>query len=355
MLFFVHRPGFGYNEGKPGPRKQGIMTQPAEIVIKPSPVVFLRWLIIIELVSVVISLLFTFGLDLPATYQNWPVSRYVSFSIMVSMVATGLQLAIIGGAFFVWYVNTYRINRERVTHLQATFFGSSELVRTQAIAAINVAQSGLGQRFNYGTLELVAVDGPTTFIKDIPNPHHFAAEIRALILPRQIDVTEQLSKAIPALIANGESQYLEFKSSFSWDYRRNSINRDLNKAVMKNVVGFMNTTGGVILMGVADDGEILGLEQEFQSLRKPDVDGFENGFNTTFSTMIGAEYRPYLKVDFEVIEGKTVCRLVVLPAPEPVYLHLKNSEEFYIRTGNSSQPLSISQAVKFIQTRFWAN
>ncbi len=330
------------------------MAQSAEIVVKPSPIVFLRWLIIIELVSVVISLLFTFGLDLPATYQNWPVSRYVSFSIMVSLVATGLQLAIIGGAFFIWYVNTYRINRDRITHLQATFFGSSELMRTQAITDINVSQSAMGRRFNYGSLALVAVDGPVGHIKNIPNPHHYAAEIRALVLPRQIN-TEQLAKPIPALIGDGESQYLEFKASFSWDYRRNSINRDLNKAVMKNVVGFMNTTGGIILLGVADNGEILGLEQEFQSLRKPDVDGFENSFNVTFSNMIGAEYRPYLKVDFEVIEGKTVCRLVVLPAPEPVYLALKNGEEFYIRTGNSSQPLSVSQAVKFIQTRFWAN
>lgn len=331
------------------------MAQPADIVIKPSPIVFLRWLIIIETISVVIPLFFTFVFDLPADYESYSVSRVVSFNIMATAAASVLQLAVIGGAFFIWYVNTYRINRERVTHLQATFFGSSELTRTQAIANINVTQSGLGRRFNYGTLELVTVDGPTAHLKNIPNPHHYAAEIKALILPRQIDVSEQLAKPIPALIRDGESQYLEFKASFSWDYRKNSINRDLNKAVMKNVAGFMNTSGGVILVGVADNGEILGLEQEFQSQRKPDVDGFENGFNVTFSNMIGAEYRHYLKVDFEVIDGKTVCRLVVLPAPEPVYLTLKSGEEFYIRTGNSSQPLTISQAVKFIQTRFWAN
>lgn len=337
------------------PTETDIMAQPADIVIKPSPIVFLRWLIIIETISVAISLFFTFGFNLPGIYQDWPVSRVISFNIMMAIAATSLQVAIIGGAFFIWYVNTYRINRERVTHLQATFFGSSELARTQAIAKINVTQSGLGQRFNYGTLELITVDGPTAIVKNIPNPHHYAAEINSLILPRQIDVTEQLAKPIPALIRDGESQTLEFKASFSWDYRKNSINRDLNKAVMKNVAGFMNTSGGIILIGVADSGEILGLEQEFQSQRKPDVDGFENSFNVAFSNMIGTEYRHYLKVDFAVIDGKTVCRLVALPAPEPVYLTLKSGEEFYVRTGNSSQPLTISQAVKFIQTRFWAN
>ena len=329
------------------------MNQAQEIVIKPSPIVFIRWLIAIELIGVLISLFVTFSIDVPVLYQDLPISRYASLSIVLSIAATLLQLVIIALAFFIWYVNTYRINRDKITHLQANFFGTSELIQTQTIAKINTIQSGLGQKFNYGTLELTAIDGNRVFIKNISNPIHYAAEIKALILPRQIDITEQLEKPIPTLINDGESQYLEFKSSFSWDYRRNSINRDLNKAVMKNVVGFMNTTGGVILLGVADSGEILGLEQEFQSMRKPDVDGFENNFNVAFNNMVGAEYRQYIQVDFEVIEEKTVCRILVLPVPEPVYLMLKKAEEFYIRTGNSSQPLSISQAVKFIQTRFY--
>jgi len=328
------------------------MNYSQEIVIKPSPVVFLRWLIAIELISVLLSLFFSFTFDLPANYEAWPVSRYASFTIAVTVAATGLQLAIIVVAFFIWYVNTYRVDSDKITHLQATFFGASELIKTQTIASINVIQSGLGQKFNYGSLELVSVEGKPIRLKNIPNPLHYKAEIERLIMPRQIDVANLLEKPLPALIAEGESQHLEFKSSFSWDYRRQSINRDLNKAVMKNIVGFMNTSGGALLLGVADDGEILGLEKEFQSLKKPDVDGFENGFNIAFNNMIGAEYRHYINVDFEVIADKTVCRIVALPAPEPVYLTLKNTEEFYIRTGNASQPLSISKAVKFIQTRF---
>ncbi|MDY6874368.1 MAG: hypothetical protein SVR81_10490, partial [Chloroflexota bacterium] len=85
---------------------------------------------------------------------------------------------------------------------------------------------------------------------------------------------------------------------------------------------------------------------------KPNADGFENNFNTAFRNMIGPEYRPYVSLDFERIEDKTICRVVVLPTPEPVYLTHKNREEFYIRTGNASQPLTTSQAVTYVQTHF---
>ena len=57
-------------------------------------------------------------------------------------------------------------------------------------------------------------------------------------------------------------------------------------------------------------------------------------------------------VDFEMIQGKTVCRVLALPASQPVYLNHNDKEEFYIRTGNSSQPLTISQAVSYVQRHF---
>ena len=70
--------------------------------------------------------------------------------------------------------------------------------------------------------------------------------------------------------------------------------------------------------------------------------------------MIGAEYRHYMSLEFEVLDNKTVGRILVFPAPEPVYLVNKKDEEFYIRTGNSSQPLSIRKAVKYIETHFFS-
>ena len=106
------------------------------------------------------------------------------------------------------------------------------------------------------------------------------------------------------------------------------------------------------MIGGGVEGGILGLEPEFESMKKPNPDGFENLFNMAFNKMVGVQFSDYVSVDFEVIEGKTVCRILALPTSEPVYLTYSNKEEFYIRTGNSSQPLTISQAVNYIQRHF---
>ena len=38
--------------------------------------------------------------------------------------------------------------------------------------------------------------------------------------------------------------------------------RQLNGAIIKTVAGFLNTSGGELIIGMADDGEILGVEQD---------------------------------------------------------------------------------------------
>jgi len=89
-----------------------------------------------------------------------------------------------------------------------------------------------------------------------------------------------------------------------------------------------------------------------QTLRKPSIDGFENVFNMAFGTMIGMEYRPFITLTFPAFEDKTICAIHVRPSTHPAYLLYQGKEEFYLRTGNSSNALSVSSAVQYIQSRF---
>ena len=79
---------------------------------------------------------------------------------------------------------------------------------------------------------------------------------------------EQLSAALDSdlhtLIAQGESADLEFKSSFRWDLRENKVNRALEGVILKTLAGYMNGQGGTLLIGVADDGNVVGLEHGLQ-------------------------------------------------------------------------------------------
>ena len=159
---------------------------------------------------------------------------------------------------------------------------------------------------------------------------------------------------MPDLIAEGEGQGLEFKASLMWDYRRQSVNKELYEPVMKNLVGFMNTSGGRLLIGVGDDGALLGIEQDLSTLKKPNTDGFENVFNVAFGNMVGVENRQYVSLAFPQLDDKTICAITVQPSAQPVYLRYQGQEEFYIHAGNASQALPVSKAALYIQSRFTA-
>ena len=121
---------------------------------------------------------------------------------------------------------------------------------------------------------------------------------------------------------------------------------------MKNVAAFMNSTGGYVLIGVNDDGEVLGLDPDYQAIKKPDNDGFENVFNMAFNTMIGVEHRRFVNVSFPEISGKQSCVVSLQPSSRPAYLVYRGKETFYVRAGNASQPLSVSQVARYIQDHF---
>lgn len=163
----------------------------------------------------------------------------------------------------------------------------------------------------------------------------------------------ELDKDLPSIIKQGEGPYLEFKSSLRWDLAETRINRSLEGVVLKTLAGFLNSSiGGTLLIGVADNGEVLGLEKDYQTLKKPDQDGFEQTVMTLISSNLGADLCPYVHVLFHVIDGKEVCRLLISPAKKPVFINQGNAPKFYVRTGGATRDLNIQEALDYVDVRW---
>jgi hypothetical protein len=64
------------------------------------------------------------------------------------------------------------------------------------------------------------------------------------------------------MIAEGESDELEFKSTLRWDLKEGTVNKKLEDVIIKTVAAFANSDGGSVLIGVDDDGNVLGLDPE---------------------------------------------------------------------------------------------
>lgn len=61
----------------------------------------------------------------------------------------------------------------------------------------------------------------------------------------------------------GESDRLEFKSSARWNLRTDKRDEAMEEVVAKTVAAFMNSAGGTLLLGVADDGSLIGLGPDY--------------------------------------------------------------------------------------------
>jgi len=123
----------------------------------------------------------------------------------------------------------------------------------------------------------------------------------------------------------------------------------LQKAVAKTIAGFLNFEGGTLLVGVADDGTVVGIEHDLRTLQRQDLDGFEQALRQTISDLLGPEFNQLVRTGYEQLNGHSAARVTVDPSPHPVYLREGGKTEFYVRAGNTTRPLELASALDYIQ------
>jgi hypothetical protein len=145
---------------------------------------------------------------------------------------------------------------------------------------------------------------------------------------------------VKELILSGENEKLEIKSTLRFDIRENTLNKKLEYVIAKTISAFLNTDGGTLIIGVDDDGNTLGLEKDFQTLQKQDVDGFELHFRQIIKKYLGENFEKYIKIAFPKVDEKEICIVKILKSGKPVFIKYEGNEQFFIRNGNASIPKS---------------
>lgn len=160
-----------------------------------------------------------------------------------------------------------------------------------------------------------------------------------------------LQQSIPSLIASGETEFVEFKSSLRHDYRQVKTDKNLEHVILKSLAGFLNANGGILIIGVNDYGEILGLENDYWTLKKKNKDGFQQRLITLISNEFGKDICPRIHIDFHQIERYEICSILIEPSSRPVYFNQGNRTIFFLRTGNVTNSLTTSETVKYLQSK----
>lgn len=156
------------------------------------------------------------------------------------------------------------------------------------------------------------------------------------------------SKKAMEIINKGESETIEFKSSFRTNLHTKEFDRRMEYGILKTMAAFLNTSGGDLLVGVNDSGHILGLE----------LDGFQNddklGLHLTniIKNHIGNEYLPFIKSEIISITDKKILRVTCKESKKRVFLKTGNEEQFFVRNGPTSIRLEGEALVDYIQHKF---
>ena len=140
------------------------------------------------------------------------------------------------------------------------------------------------------------------------------------------------------LILIGENEKLEFKSTLRFDLRENKVNKKLEFVIAKTISAFLNSEGGILMIGVDDFGNVLGLDKDIETLQKMDIDGFELHIRQVIKKYLGSSFEKHLKITFPKIDDKEICNVKISKSGKPVFTTFEGKDHFFVRIGNSSIP-----------------
>jgi len=193
-------------------------------------------------------------------------------------------------------------------------------------------------------------------------------ELREIIMKNFISTPESNSSNQSAsktviksdvIIPKDEDTWNEFKSTYRLDLNRfekgdgtKIQSKDVEKEIPVTISAMANKEGGILFIGVDDDGNVLGLENDYELLNLND-DKFQRMIWETIKKFIeNMAYVSKLQVSLINKESKKICIIKIPPADEPIFVHDDRIQESYVRIGSRSEKFNPSDFLKHCKTRF---
>lgn len=163
------------------------------------------------------------------------------------------------------------------------------------------------------------------------------------------EMLEDTGLTLDDLIAAGEGEHAEFKSTLRVNLHTGQSDPRMEYAIVKTIAGFLNSRkGGALVVGVNDSGEAIGLEND----GFPNEDKMDLHLGNLIKSRLGTGTMLHISPRFDDVQGNRVMVVECRPSQVPVYLKNGQAEEFYVRAGASSAALKASQMTDYIRQRF---
>jgi predicted HTH transcriptional regulator len=146
----------------------------------------------------------------------------------------------------------------------------------------------------------------------------------------------------------GESGSIEFKSTLRTNLHTGEADDRMQLSALKTIAGFLNAHGGTLVVGVADDGKVVGLDAD----NFPNEDKMSLHLVNLVRDRIGEIALPYVHPHFDEEESERVLVIRCEKGPKPAFVKDGPVHRFYVRGANATAELSGSSVTDYVKARF---
>jgi predicted HTH transcriptional regulator len=150
------------------------------------------------------------------------------------------------------------------------------------------------------------------------------------------------------LLAAGENGGVEFKSTLRTNLHTGQPDEKMHLSALKTIAGFLNARGGTLMIGVDDEGKVLGVAAD----GFPSEDKMGLHLVNLIRDRIGDIFLPYVHPHFEDEDEQRVFVIRCEAGPKPAFLKDGTIQRFFVRGANATLELSGNSVMDYVKARF---
>lgn len=174
---------------------------------------------------------------------------------------------------------------------------------------------------------------------------------------QNLETESQKTYTLESIIAEGESNQVEFKPSLLYNYKTKSAGIGIKGIIAKSICAFLNSNGGFLLIGVGDKGIPQGLSHDFSlSGDKEPHDFFKLEFDDMIKQFIPLFMKDNIFGEFHEVSGQEIFVVKVFPSKtKPIFMNGQYGKEFWVRWTASSRQFDDVEDLCLYILEHWGN
>lgn len=162
-------------------------------------------------------------------------------------------------------------------------------------------------------------------------------------------------RSLEQLLDSGEGHTVEYKETLCHNTRQDDVpEKAIVAEVLRAVVGFWNASGGSVVIGVADDGTVPGIERDVARFKSRDK--FERFLSAKLNSVMTVSHAAKVRLRYGTHGESTVCILDVPAGSEPLFSSSDAlaKDVLFVRQNATTQTLAGRDLIGYC-TSHWPN